>query len=158
IHRKCFAHSLHAWEPCGALSATGRGAPDKALGRSTCVACGRHIHWVHQRPVWPESVLGSGPNAHLPADLGPGYEPPRAIARRPPIGAAPLLRLLVDLLTKHLKADGKDLHGRTTWLAEQRLISSAVAEMVDAVRITTQFGVHDGSLDPGQSDDLPVVE
>ena len=116
------------------------------LHLSKCYTCDEIAVWVHDRLVYPAQRNGPEPNEDLPDHIKTDYEEARSILNLSPRGAAALLRLCVEKLCIHLKADGSTLDGKIADLVKKGL-SVRVQQSLDAVRVIGNEAVHPGQMD-----------
>jgi hypothetical protein len=113
---------------------------------SQCFACGECAIWVHDRLVFPMPRTGPAPNADLPAQIRAIYEEARSILNLSPRAAAALLRVCVEMLAIHLKAQGSKLDHKIADLVSKGL-NRSVQQALDAVRVIGNEAVHPGQMD-----------
>ena len=82
----------------------------------------------------------------MPADVLRDYKEAQSILNLSPRGAAALLRLVIEKLVTHLKAEGRDINAQIAWLVSKGL-PEQVQQALDAVRVIGNEAVHPGSMD-----------
>ncbi len=116
------------------------------LSLSKCFTCKKVSVWIHERLVWPPHRTGPEPNGDLPPHIKADYQEARSILELSPRGAAALLRLCVEQLCIHLKAEGSTLDNRIAGLVKKGL-HQIVQQSLDAVRVIGNEAVHPGQID-----------
>ena len=116
------------------------------LHLSKCFTCNDIAVWVHDRLVYPPQRNGPAPNEDLPEPIKADYEEARSILNLSPRGAAALLRLCVEKLCIHLKAEGSTLDDKIADLVTKGL-DVRVQRALDAVRVVGNEAVHPGQMD-----------
>ncbi len=113
---------------------------------SQCISCQKYSVWVVDRLVYPPARTGPPPNNDLPDEVKTTYEEARAILSLSPRAAAAMLRVCIEMLVGHLKADGDTLDKQIGDLVKRGLQKS-VQQALDAVRVIGNEAVHPGQMD-----------
>jgi hypothetical protein len=121
---------------------------------SECFSCSQLALWLHNRLVHPQSHTAPPANVDMPIDCKVDYDEAAQIAAKSPRGAAALLRLAIQRLTKHLGQKGKDINDDIAQLVKDGL-NPQVQKALDVVRVTGNNAVHPGQMD--LKDDLATA-
>jgi len=131
------------------LEGSSRRSGDILVGNvhlSKCYTCNEIAVWVHEKMVHPPRRTGPAPNEDLPESIRADFEEARSILDLSPRGAAALLRLCVEKLCVHVKADGATLNDKIADLVKKGL-NVKVQQSLDAVRVIGNDAVHPGRMD-----------
>ena len=113
---------------------------------SVCGHCKKLCIWVGERLVYPTSSSAPHPNPDLPADIQADFNEARDTLGTSPRGAAALLRLCIQKLTKHLGEPGSNINADIASLIKKGL-PDMVQQSLDIVRVVGNNAVHPGQID-----------
>lgn len=125
------------------------------FGATLCEHCQNISIWVGERMIYPSSSPAPTPNSDMPDDVKADYEEAGEIVGVSPRGAAALLRLAIERLTPHLKAEGRDLNAQIGNLVTRGLLPT-VQQSLDAVRVIGNNAVHPGQINIGDDQDIAL--
>ncbi len=124
--------------------------PDRAnkgdVRFSVCTYCHRSAIWVNETLIFPPHIRGPEPSEDMPDDVKADFTEARLIVQLSPRGAAALLRLALQKLMPHLKAQGNDLNDQIGDLVKHGL-NVEIQQALDALRVVGNNAVHPGELD-----------
>ena len=112
----------------------------------TCHHCSKNTLWVEDKMFYPDSGNAPFPNPEMPESVKKLYMEAAAIHTKSPRGAAALLRLSIQVLTKELGEDGKNINKDIGSLVKKGL-PDIVQKSLDIVRVTGNDAVHPGQID-----------
>lgn len=121
------------------------------IAQSAC--CNNISIWHKGIMVYPEIQSAPLPNPDMPEKIIKYYEEARSIENKSPRGAAALLRLCIQKISKELGEKGKDLNKDIASLVKKGL-PKKIQKSLDAVRVIGNNAVHPGVID---LDDSPGV-
>ena len=107
--------------------------------------CKKPTIWHYRDILWPLTTEAPEPNADLPPEIRTDYDEAGSILNQSPRGAAALLRLAIQKLCQHLKAEGKDLNANIADLVRKGL-DEKVQKALDVVRVVGNHAVHPGQI------------
>jgi hypothetical protein len=113
---------------------------------SHCFTCKKPAIWLHDRLIYPPTMIGPSPNRDLSDDVQRDYEEARRVLEQSPRGAAALLRLAVEKICIELGAEGGTIDQRIASLVSRGL-PEEVQQALDAVRVIGNEAVHPGQVD-----------
>lgn len=122
------------------------GGTDSILAQSVCKNCDQHMVWHQRVAIWPLTGNALMPNPDMPEEIKADYLEAQSIAAISPRGAAALLRLAIDKLTIHLRAEGRTIDDRIQDLVNKGF-DPLVQQMLDTVRVIGNEQVHPGQID-----------
>lgn len=112
----------------------------------TCQHCGKNTFWVQEIMFYPDSGNAPFPNPEMPESVNKLYLEASAIHTKSPRGASALLRLAIQVLTKELGEEGKNINKDIGNLVKKGL-PEIVQQSLDIVRVTGNDAVHPGQID-----------
>jgi hypothetical protein len=112
----------------------------------TCDHCDKNTIWVEKTMYYPENGNAPFPNPEMPEKVLKLYMESSAIHTKSPRGAAALLRLAIQILTKELGEEGKNINKDIGNLVKKGL-PDIVQKSLDIVRVTGNDAVHPGQID-----------
>lgn len=118
---------------------------NRHLHRAACDRCSKYSLWLNQEYIYPAIVQVDPANSDLPEDLQELYNEAALILLNSPRASSALLRLVIDRLTIHLRAKGKDLNARIADLVQNGL-RPTVQQSLDIVRVVGNNAVHPGEI------------
>jgi hypothetical protein len=101
---------------------------------------------VGDKLVYPETVIAPLPNPEMPEPVHRLYMEAALIHNKSPRGAAALLRLSIQVLTKELGEPGENINNDIASLVQKGL-PEIVQQSLDIVRVTGNDSVHPGQID-----------
>jgi hypothetical protein len=108
--------------------------------------------------IYPLVSKAPEANEHMPSKVKEIYEEARNIAAHSARSAAALLRVALEVLTKHLGVKGKSLNERIKNLKEKGL-PQQIIDCLDIVRVyANEGGSHAGAIDLTGKDGKEVVD
>ncbi len=113
---------------------------------STCFNCKKMSIWIYDKLVYPQRGEAPPPNADLSEDIRRDYDEASTILDLSPRGAAALVRLCIQKLSKELGQPGKNINDDIAALVKAGL-DSRIQKALDAVRVIGNNAVHPGSID-----------
>lgn len=111
-----------------------------------CQHCFENTLWVENKMYYPNSGNAPIPNTEMPDLVMKLYMEASAIHTQSPRGAAALLRLSIQVLTKELGEEGKNIDKDIGSLVKKGL-PEIVQKSLDIVRVTGNDAVHPGQID-----------
>ena len=111
-----------------------------------CSHCRNPAIWVKEILIFPPHIQGPEPSEDMPDDVKADFTEARLIVQLSPRGAAALLRLALQKLMPHLKAQGNDLNDQIGDLVKHGL-NVEIQQALDALRVVGNNAVHPGELD-----------
>ncbi|QSR18421.1 hypothetical protein CA833_14700 [Novosphingobium sp. KA1] len=114
---------------------------------AACSACSQETVFANGKLALPADITAPAPSSDLPQDLMADFEEARKIHMQSPRGAAALLRLVVQKLCPILGSEKKDINGAIGELVEKGVITGALQQALDSVRVIGNEAVHPGELD-----------
>lgn len=111
-----------------------------------CNHCDKFSVWHDSKMIYPEFSGIEPPNQDLYEDIKKDYLEAASIVQKSPRGAAALLRLALQKLTKQLGEKGKDLNTDIANLVKKGL-PVKVQQALDALRVIGNEAIHPGMLD-----------
>lgn len=112
----------------------------------TCDHCDKYTLWVFEKLLYPDNGNAPFPNIEMPENVLKLYREAASIHSKSPRGAAALLRLAIQVLTKELGEDGKNINTDIGNLVNKGL-PKIVQQSLDIVRVTGNDAVHPGQID-----------
>ncbi|WP_297099705.1 DUF4145 domain-containing protein [uncultured Draconibacterium sp.] len=112
----------------------------------TCDHCNKNTIWVKNTMFYPDNGNAPFPNPEMPEPVLRLYMEASAIHIKSPRGAAALLRLSIQVLTKELGEEGKNINKDIGNLVKKGL-PEIVQQSLDIVRVTGNDAVHPGQID-----------
>ncbi|MFK5891119.1 MAG: DUF4145 domain-containing protein [Flavobacteriaceae bacterium] len=112
----------------------------------TCQHCSKNTLWVDDKMFFPDSGNAPFPNPEMPEPVKKLYMEATAIHTKSPRGAAALLRLSIQVLSKELGETGKNINKDIGSLVKKGL-PEIVQQSLDIVRVTGNDAVHPGQID-----------
>jgi len=112
----------------------------------TCDHCNENTLWVFEKLLYPDNGNAPFPNPEMPENVLKFYREAASIHSKSPRGAAALLRLAIQVLTKELGEDGKNINTDIGNLVSKGL-PIIVQQSLDIVRVTGNDAVHPGQID-----------
>lgn len=112
----------------------------------TCDHCDQNTLWVFEKLLYPDNGNAPFPNVEMPTSVLNLYKEAASIHSKSPRGAAALLRLAIQLLTKELGEEGKNINTDIGNLVSKGL-PQIVQQSLDIVRVTGNDAVHPGQID-----------
>ena len=112
----------------------------------TCDHCKDNTLWVFDQLLFPDNGNAPFPNPEMPENVLKLYREAASIHSKSPRGAAALLRLAIQVLTKELGEDGKNINNDIGKLVSKGL-PVIVQQSLDIVRVTGNDAVHPGQID-----------
>ncbi len=119
----------------------------------TCDHCYNNTLWIEDKMYFPETGEAPIPNPEMPESVLKLYREAASIHTKSPRGAAALLRLAIQVLTKELGESGKNINTDIGSLVKKGL-PQIVQQSLDIVRVTGNDAVHPGKID---TDNLETV-
>lgn len=120
-----------------------------------CSRCRKHAIWYEEIMIYPISSTAPLPVENMPEDVKKDFEEARNVVSVSPRSAAALLRLALEKLAKHLKAEGKDLNERIGHLVNNGL-PRKIQQALDSVRVIGNNAVHPGQIDLRDDQDTAI--
>lgn len=117
----------------------------------TCQNCNECTLWIEQIMLYPDSGNAPIPNPEMPEPVLILYREATAIHTKSPRGAAALLRLSIQVLTKELGEEGKNINKDIGSLVKKGL-PKIVQQSLDILRVTGNDAVHPGQIDTDDPD------
>jgi hypothetical protein len=113
---------------------------------SRCFNCKDISLWIYDKLIYP--LRGEAPpaNPDLPSEIARDYDEASSILDLSPRGAAALIRLAIQKLSKHLGQPGKNINDDIKALVANGL-DPRVQKALDAVRVIGNNAVHPGHID-----------
>ena len=124
----------------------GQSSEHKSIKVGKCQHCEKHTMWIEERMSHPETGNAPFPNPEMPESVKKLYIEAAAIYTKSPRGAAALLRLSIQILTKELGETGKNINTDIGNLVKKGL-PEIVQHSLDIVRVTGNDAVHPGQID-----------
>ena len=115
------------------------------LHKAVCDRCEHYSLWLNHQYIFPPIIQVAPVNSDLPYELQVLYNEAAKILLDSPRASSALLRLVIDQLTIHLQADGRDLNGRIGDLVKRGL-RPTVQQSLDVVRVIGNNAVHPGEI------------
>lgn len=112
----------------------------------TCDHCNENTLWVFEKLLYPDNGNAPFPNTEMPENVLRLYREAASIHSKSPRGAAALLRLGIQVLTKELGEEGKNINTDIGNLVSKGL-PKIVQQSLDIVRVTGNDAVHPGQID-----------
>lgn len=112
----------------------------------TCDHCYDSTLWVFDKLLFPDNGNAPFPNPEMPENVQKIYLEAASIHSKSPRGAAALLRLSIQVLTKELGEKGDNINADIKSLVEKGL-PIIVQQSLDIVRVTGNDAVHPGQID-----------
>ena len=112
---------------------------------SVCFNCERESIWIHDKLVYPQGGEAPPANPDLSDEIRRDYEEASSILDLSPRGAAALIRLALQKLTKELGKSG-DLNKDIRALVEDGL-EPEIQQALDVVRVIGNNAVHPGQIE-----------
>ena len=112
----------------------------------TCDHCFVSTLWVEDKLYFPDTGNAPFPNPEMPVTVLKLYREASSIHTKSPRGAAALLRLAIQVLTKELGEKGKNINADIGNLVNKGL-PIIVQQSLDIVRVTGNDAVHPGQID-----------
>lgn len=112
----------------------------------TCDHCTKSTLWIEDKLYFPDSGEAPFPNPEMPETVLKLYREASSIHTKSPRGAAALLRLAIQVLTKELGETGKNINVDIGNLVSKGL-PKIVQQSLDIVRVTGNDAVHPGQID-----------
>lgn len=112
----------------------------------TCDHCDDSTLWVYDKLLFPDNGNAPFPNPEMPENVLKLYKEAASIHSKSPRGAAALLRLAIQVLTKELGEEGKNINTDIGNLVSKGL-PIIVQQSLDIVRVTGNDAVHPGQID-----------
>lgn len=122
------------------------GKEHHAIRIGTCDHCYESTIWVEDNLYFPDTGNAPFPNPEMPESVLKLYREASAIHTKSPRGAAALLRLGIQVLTKELGEQGKNINKDIGELVKKGL-PDIVQQSLDIVRVTGNDAVHPGQID-----------
>ena len=119
----------------------------------TCDHCENCTLWCNDKLLYPDNGNAPFPNIEMPENVLKLYIEASSIHLKSPRGAAALLRLAIQVLTKELGEEGKNINVDIGNLVSKGL-PKTVQQSLDIVRVTGNDAVHPGQID---TDDPEIV-
>ena len=112
----------------------------------TCDHCFDSTLWVFDNLLFPDNGNAPFPNPEMPDNVLKLYLEAASIHSKSPRGAAALLRLSIQVLTKELGEKGDNINADIKNLVDKGL-PTIVQQSLDIVRVTGNDAVHPGQID-----------
>lgn len=112
----------------------------------TCDHCKDNTLWVFDQLLFPDNGNAPFPNPEMPENVLKLYREAASIYSKSPRDGAALLRLAIQVLTKELGEDGKNINNDIGKLVSKGL-PLIVQQSLDIVRVTGNDAVHPGQID-----------
>tara|TARA_R110000744_G_C19365902_1_gene561907 strand:+ start:1222 stop:1851 length:630 start_codon:yes stop_codon:yes gene_type:complete len=112
----------------------------------TCDHCYDSTLWVFDKLLFPDNGNAPFPNSEMPENVLKLYREAASIHSKSPRGAAALLRLAIQVLTKELGETGNNINKDIGNLVSKGL-PTIVQQSLDIVRVTGNDAVHPGQID-----------
>src|SRR5690606_9909008 len=117
----------------------------------TCDHCLDSTLWVFDMLLYPDNGNAPFPNPEMPDNVLKLYREAASIHSKSPRGAAALLRLAIQVLTKELGETGNNINADIGNLVKKGL-PIIVQQSLDIVRVTGNDAVHPGQIDTDNPD------
>jgi|TARA_R110002020_G_scaffold93286_4_gene225132 hypothetical protein len=117
----------------------------------TCDHCFDSTLWVFDMLLYPDNGNAPFPNSEMPDNVLKLYREAASIHSKSPRGAAALLRLAIQVLTKELGEAGNNINADIGNLVKKGL-PIIVQQSLDIVRVTGNDAVHPGQIDTDNPD------
>ena len=111
-----------------------------------CQHCKKLNIWIGAKMYYPDTGNAPFPNPEMPESVLRLYQEAAAVHTKLPKGAAALLRLSIQVLTKELGEPGKNINTDIGSLVKKGL-PDIVQKSLDIVRVTGNDAVHPGQID-----------
>ncbi len=149
----CNAFSKQIWfDACINQNAYARAI--NGIEFSHCTHCNKYSIWVKGKLIYPQKTTAPLPNQDMPEEIQIDYLEAGNILHQSPRGAAALLRLALEKLCVHLKANGNDINEKIADLVKKG-IPESVQMALDSVRVIGNNAVHPGQIN--LKDDLETA-
>jgi len=112
----------------------------------TCDHCYESTLWVFDSLLFPDNGNAPFPNTEMPENVLKLYLEAASIHSKSPRGAAALLRLSIQVLTKELGEKGNNINTDIGNLVDKGL-PLIIQQSLDIVRVTGNDAVHPGQID-----------
>lgn len=119
---------------------------ENELRIGTCQHCENKTVWLKEKMMFPDTGNAPFPNVEMPESVKKLYLEAASIQMKSPRGAAALLRLAIQVLSKELGEDGKNINKDIGSLVQKGL-PVVVQQSLDIVRVTGNDAVHPGQID-----------
>lgn len=153
-HSDCGAHAVHRWGTVHTLQIFGDGDKNARLALQSpkviyalCEACNKEVIFINGKLTYPDESEAPSATADMPLEIMADYNEARSIVQRSPRGAAALLRLAIQKLLPILGSSKKDINSGIGELVEKGVITPAIQQALDSVRVIGNESVHPGELD-----------
>ena len=144
---QCGTLSKQEWRKLDWESQRGHQFPEEYPIRiGTCDHCDKNTLWVFKKLLYPDNGNAPFPNVEMPENVLKLYREAASIHSKSPRGAAALLRLAIQVLTKELGEEGKNINTDIGNLVNKGL-PKIVQQSLDIVRVTGNDAVHPGQID-----------
>jgi Domain of unknown function (DUF4145) len=143
----CEAFAAIHWAP---VIYTAAGGGNQVMGNcqiAICTHCTKYSLWVDQAMVFPDRTTVLAPNTDLEEEIRQDYLEAASILERSPRGAAALLRLAIQKLSRQLGRPGKNINDDIAALVKAGEIPQRVQQALDIVRVVGNHSVHPGQID-----------
>jgi hypothetical protein len=120
---------------------------------SSCEKCQSISFWFEKKLIYPLSSSVPLPSSDMPDDVKSLYNEARNVMIYSPRASAALLRLAIEQLMPHLKAEGADLNSKIGFLVRNGL-NKKIQEALDSIRVIGNHAVHPGQI---SIDDNPTI-
>ena len=128
----------------------------EGISISICQKCKRYAIWIDNVIVYPIPSPAPLPAKDMPDDVKINFEEARHIVTTSPRAAAALLRLALERLLVHLKAEGRNNNEKIGNLVDRGL-PKAIQRACDAVRVIGNEAVHPGKIDFKDNEDIALA-
>ncbi len=118
----------------------------RGLDVAHCGHCDDYSLWIDPIMIYPTEISVDSPNSDLPESMKKDYIEAANILIHSPRGASALLRLAIEKLVDHLKAEGDDLNAKIGDLVSKGL-NPKIQKALDVVRVVGNNAVHPGKID-----------
>ena len=112
----------------------------------SCQYCHKKTIWLEDSMIFPDIGNAPFPNLEMPETVKKLYLEAASIHMKSPRGAAALLRLAIQILSKELGEEGKNINKDIGNLVKKGL-PVIVQQSLDIVRVTGNDAVHPGQID-----------
>ncbi len=113
---------------------------------SQCYKCGNLAYWIDGQMIYPQPSTAPLPSNDMPEDVKKIYSEARNILNSSPRAAAALLRISIEFLMPHLKAEGRDLNDKIGFLVKNGL-DTKIQMALDSLRVIGNHAVHPGLIE-----------
>lgn len=120
---------------------------------AVCSHCSQLSVWYDEKMIYPDKTNIIEPNNDLNEDIKKDYLEAASILNKSPRGAAALLRLAIQKLSKQLGESGKNINDDIASLVKKGL-PAQIQKALDIVRVVGNESVHPGQIDLNDNQEI----